>query len=159
MASTRPARATKENDTPTKADASEVPAKRGRGRPPKNGVSAQPKKVYEPTGRPRGRPPGTGRGVKKAAAKKAAPTNSTGRGRGRPPANKTESATTTPKKAGATTKVSSAKSKTKSTGKAGRPRKSDVAAEQSEDNNEELEDEEQGTTSVHMNPGFWQRVL
>ncbi|KAI1175459.1 hypothetical protein F4777DRAFT_550025 [Nemania sp. FL0916] len=139
MAPTRPARAAKENGTPTKAaDASEAPAKRGRGRPPKNGVAAKPKQ--QPSGRPRGRPPGSG-GVKKATAKKATTTStSTGR-RGRPKAG---TDATTPKKAA--TPKAAAKSKAKGSATKGRKaRKSDVAEEPEEDDEEDIgaeEDEE-----------------
>ncbi|KAI2643526.1 hypothetical protein GGS21DRAFT_20894 [Xylaria nigripes] len=92
-----------DNDTPSSrpADASQTPVKRGRGRPPKNGIAPQPKKV--PTGRPRGRPPGSGAGVKKATVKKPAATSSTGTGRrGRPP--KVKNATTASGEATSTTK-------------------------------------------------------
>ncbi|KAI0855444.1 hypothetical protein F4860DRAFT_496443 [Xylaria cubensis] len=137
MAPTRPARATKENGTPSKAaDASEAPVKRGRGRPPKNGIAAQPKKV--PSGRPRGRPPGTGGGVKKAVAKKPTATAATGTGRrGRPAKN----AVTTPSKP-ATPKASSAKSKAKGSATKGRkPRKSDAAEEPEEEIQEDVDSE------------------
>ncbi|KAI1111083.1 hypothetical protein F5Y14DRAFT_330165 [Nemania sp. NC0429] len=144
MAPTRPTRAAKENGTPTKtADASEAPVKRGRGRPPKNGVAAQPKKAATSTtgtGRPRGRPPGSG-GVKKATAKKAAATKATGTGtgrRGRPP--KAASAATTPKKA-VTPKASSAKKTKGSATKGRKPRKSD-AADDDEENEDEMDVEE-----------------
>ncbi|KAI1503552.1 hypothetical protein F5X99DRAFT_98022 [Biscogniauxia marginata] len=121
--------AAKENGTAAKAGADpENPVKRGRGRPPKNGVSAQPKRT--PTGRPRGRPPGGG--VKKAtAAKPASATTGTGRGRGRPAGK--ASASTTPKKSASKTKKATPAGR-------GRKRKSDAAEEPEE---EEEEDEEQ----------------
>ncbi|KAI1138587.1 hypothetical protein F5Y05DRAFT_44515 [Hypoxylon sp. FL0543] len=137
MAPTRPARgAAKENGTTADSATAtgDAPVKRGRGRPPKNGVSAKPKPV--PTGRPRGRPPGSG--VKKAT-KKAAPKSTSGPGRRGRPRKSDASAAATPKKA-ATPKSSA--SKTSSTGKPrGRPRKSDAPAAKEEEEKEE-EDEE-----------------
>ncbi|KAI1753493.1 hypothetical protein F4782DRAFT_539546 [Xylaria castorea] len=139
MAPTRPGRAAKENGTPSKAaDASEAPVKRGRGRPPKNGIAAQPKK--EPSGRPRGRPKGTGGGVKKAVAKK--PTASSGPGRRGRPA-KAANVATTPIKA-TTPKASLAKPKAKGSATKGRkPRKSDVAEEPEEESPDDVEAEDE----------------
>lgn len=66
------------------AVAKEGEEKRGRGRPPKDGVAAK-KQAYVPTGRPRGRPPGKGKkGGKVTKAKSPAKAKSPGRGRGRP---------------------------------------------------------------------------
>ncbi|KAI2615954.1 hypothetical protein GGR54DRAFT_256801 [Hypoxylon sp. NC1633] len=119
MAPTRSARvAAKEKENGT-AEAAAVageaaPAKRGRGRPPKNGIAPQEKKV--PSGRPRGRPPGTG-GVKKATKPVKSVSTGTARTRGRP--RKSDASTAvTPKKGKAAPKASS-------TGKRGRPRKTD----------------------------------
>ncbi|KAI0896025.1 hypothetical protein F4806DRAFT_466005 [Annulohypoxylon nitens] len=147
MAPTRPARgaAAKENGTTeaAAATAGDAPVKRGRGRPPKNGIAPQEKKA--PSGRPRGRPAGT-TGVKKAT--KPAPPKSTRSGavgrRGRP--RKSDApAVTTPKKTAATPKSAS---KTASTGKGrGRPRKSSAPApqeeeEESEETEEKAEEDE-----------------
>ncbi|KAI1411935.1 hypothetical protein F5Y13DRAFT_164710 [Hypoxylon sp. FL1857] len=144
MAPTRPARgAAKENGTAADSAAAsgEAPVKRGRGRPPKNGVAPQAKKA--PTGRPRGRPPGSGAGVKKAT-KKPAPKSTSGPGRRGRPRKSDASAVATPKKA-ATPKSSA--SKTSSTGKGrGRPRKSDASAvnepEEKEEESEEKDEDE-----------------
>ncbi|CAI4210234.1 unnamed protein product [Parascedosporium putredinis] len=71
---------------PTTDSLADEPKKRGRGRPPKNGVAAV-KKSYVPTGRPRGRPRGSGTPKKPAYVP-------TGRPRGRPPGSgKKKSAT------------------------------------------------------------------
>ncbi|RYP20415.1 hypothetical protein DL765_002791 [Monosporascus sp. GIB2] len=149
-----PTRARKSDATTEVAAAPDAP-KRGRGRPPKNGVSAQPKK--EPSGRPRGRPPGSG--VKKTtAAKAAAPkkaaatgTRSSGRGRGRPPksdASTTAAVATPNKRAASASGKKSATPKSVASGKRGRPRKSDVsvaaAAATEVDEREEEEPEENG---------------
>ncbi|KAI1464488.1 uncharacterized protein F4812DRAFT_442322 [Daldinia caldariorum] len=154
MAPTRTARtaAAKENGTAaeTAAAADGTPVKRGRGRPPKNGIAPQAKKA--PSGRPRGRPPGTGGGVKKAAKAtpaKAAGTSGPGR-RGRPRKSDAD-ATTTPKK-GATPKSAS---KTSSTGKGrGRPRKSDVSPveepEEDEDAEHNDDDEDDANEDIAM---------
>ncbi|RYP56864.1 hypothetical protein DL771_011568 [Monosporascus sp. 5C6A] len=149
MAPTRP----KKSAAAEEAAATDAP-KRGRGRPPKNGVSAQPKK--EPSGRPRGRPPGSG--VKKATATKAAApkkaaatgTRSSGRGRGRPRKSdaSTAVAATPNKRATPASAKKSATPKSATGGKRGRPRKSDasvaVAAAAEEEDEPEEEPEANG---------------
>ncbi|KAL7625281.1 hypothetical protein AAE478_004497 [Parahypoxylon ruwenzoriense] len=121
MAPTRPTR--KENGAATAEVGDAPPVKRGRGRPPKNGVAAKEKPA--PSGRPRGRPPGsTSAKVTKSTASKAKPKPKasgaapSGRGRGRP--RKSDASTAaTPSKSSATPKAGS-------TGKGrGRPRKSE----------------------------------
>ena len=67
------------------------PAKRGRGRPPKNAAKGTPK--------PRGRPPKATSTPKKTASKKSAGTPTPKKGRGRPPKTPT-SVAGTPKKTG-----------------------------------------------------------
>ncbi|KAK3190608.1 hypothetical protein K4F52_003299 [Lecanicillium sp. MT-2017a] len=121
-------------------DASNAPAKRGRGRPPKDGVKKAPyvptgrprgrpksdnPKTYVPTGRPRGRPKGS---VKSPAT---APKPSSGRGRGRP--RKSEGAEDD-KAAGDEGGAKRAK---------GRPRKSEAAddGDAAADGNDDAKDE------------------
>ncbi|KAI1748332.1 hypothetical protein F4782DRAFT_551151 [Xylaria castorea] len=135
MAYIRPGRATNENGTPGKAaDVSKAPAKRGRGRSPKNGIAPKPNK--EPFGRSRGRPKRTGSGVKKSVAKK--PTVSSGPGRRGRPA-KAASVTTTPNKV-TILKASLTKPETKSSATKGhKPQKSDAAEEPEEDSVETRE--------------------
>ncbi|KAI0007714.1 hypothetical protein F4779DRAFT_619313 [Xylariaceae sp. FL0662B] len=143
MAPTRPSRA-KENGTPAKSvDAAEAPAKRGRGRPPKNGISKQEKPA--PSGRPRGRPPGSG-GVKKATKPAKPKSTGTGGGRGRP--RKSDASAGAASKSSTTPKSSKTK-KPASAGKGrGKARKSDVAEEPEEEVEEQVtaeqpEDEEE----------------
>lgn len=140
MAPTRTSRAaTKEKENGTVAEVAgtetAAPAKRGRGRPPKNGIAAQEKRV--PTGRPRGRPAGTSTGVKKATTKATTRSaNASGPGRrGRPRKSDASAPATTPKKA-------ALKSKPASTGKGrGRPRRSDPAVFDEPEGEEDEEDE------------------
>jgi high mobility group AT-hook protein 2 len=124
--------------------AANASAKRGRGRPPKDGVKkaayvptgrprGRPKsdnpKTYVPTGKPRGRPKGS---TKPAASATAKP--STGRGRGRP--RKSEAVEETPK--ADATEPKRAK---------GRPRKSDAAAEEVDADGEDVKDVEENIES------------
>lgn len=128
----REQRSTAKKDEPVTAAESGAPTaatpKRGRGRPPKNGVSKQ---VKVPTGRPRGRPPKDP--SQKATPKPKAKTTTTGTGRrGRPPKAATVAAAAAA--AGAATPTSTGKRR-------GRPRKSDVAAPVAEP--EKVEDEQE----------------
>lgn len=146
MAPTRPSRAAaKENGTAAEPVTDDgAPVKRGRGRPPKNGIAPQVKKA--PSGRPRGRPPGIKKAAKPAPSKPAA---SSGPGRrGRP--RKSDAGATTPKKA---TTPKSAAAKPSSTGKGrGRPRKSEASPvnepeDEEEDDVEGKGEDDEGTLS------------
>lgn len=128
--------------------AANASAKRGRGRPPKDGVK---KAAYVPTGRPRGRPKsdnpktyvptGRPRGRPKGSTKPAAsatPKPSTGRGRGRP--RKSEGGEETPKADANESKRAR-----------GRPRKSDATpdatAEEGDAEGEDVKGEEENVES------------
>lgn len=109
--------------------------KRGRGRPPKNGVS---KVVKVPSGRPRGRPP---KDPSQKAAPKAKPapaaatTTGTGR-RGRP--RKSDAAETPKKAAVPTPKKAASATKPAGSGRRGRPRKSEPIEEPEDSGAEEI---------------------
>ncbi len=130
-------------DAAPAADAPNASAKRGRGRPPKDGVKkaayvptgrprGRPKsdnpKTYVPTGRPRGRP----KGSTKVTTGATAPKPSSGRARGRP--RKSEG--------GAEDKAASEEGGAKRS--RGRPRKSDAAAEGGDDVDGDAEGDAEG---------------
>lgn len=126
--------ATKKDEPITAAESAngEKP-KRGRGRPPKNGVS---KVVKVPSGRPRGRPPKDP--SQKVTPNVTKPAASTGRGRGRPPKS---GAAATPKKTATPSKATSAsKAAGSAKSRPGRPRKSEPAEEEEEE--EEADEDE-----------------
>ncbi|ETS80109.1 hypothetical protein PFICI_07638 [Pestalotiopsis fici W106-1] len=132
----REQRATAKKDEPITAAESGVAAggekpKRGRGRPPKNGVS---KVVKVPSGRPRGRPPKDPNAPPKPKPA-AATTAATGTGRrGRP---RKSDAAATPKKS-ATPKKAASATKPAGSGRRGRPRKSEPIEEPEDSGAEEI---------------------